>query len=191
MDCFGLSDLSHPTAARLYLWDYLNSGGHVSSEIGDFETLVDLPYQGLPGLIRPGVVDGSNYFHHAEDITQEQDPLDLCLTFDLRAARSSNIETSFYRAPPPGVVDGLPVRTQDESQNMQLRTPGIFFGTWSGDLCDSPLSSSNGSFPTSPELHSFSQSISQTSGYSETSFDWTVSNQNRVYASTPPQWQVN
>jgi len=191
MDCFGLSNPSYPTAGQLYLWNNPNGGGHASSEIGDFETLVDLPYQGLPGLTQLSIVDGSNYFQHQEETIQEQVPLDLCLTFDLQAAKSSNVETSFYQKKPPRVINELPFQTKNESQNMQSRPPGLFFGTLSGDLCDSPLSSLNSSFPTSPELRSFSRPIGQTSSYSETSFDWTVSNQNGVYASTPPQWQVS
>ena len=163
MDCSGLSNPSYSNAGQLYLWNNPNGGGHVSSEIGDFETLVDLPYQGLPSLIQPSIVDGSDYFQHPD-------------------------ETSFYENTPLGVMNEFPFQIGNESQNMQSKAPGHIFGTWSGDLCDSPLSSSNGSFPTSPELHSFPQPIGQTSGYSETSFNRTVSNQNRVYTSIPPQW---
>ena len=179
---------SHWTAGQLCSYNYMIGDGSISSEIGDSEPLADLLYQGLPGLIQPSIVGCSNCFQHIEESTQEQTPLGLRLTFGLQAATSGNVESSFAQKIPSQIIDGLPFQAKDRSWNIQLGEPGLSFGSRSGGLYDSPLSSSYSSFSTSPELNSFSRPISQTSGYSDTSFNGPASNQNWIYPPTPPQW---
>ena len=188
MDRSNPSNPSHWTAGQLCSCNCMISDGHISSEIGDSEPLADLLYQDRPGLTQPSIAGCSNYFQHIGEFTQEQTPLGLRLTFGQQAATSSNVESSFAQKTPSWIISELPFQAKDKSWNIQSEEPGFFFCSRSGGLYDSPLSSSNSSFSTSPELNSFSQPISQTSDYSDISFNWPVSNQNWICPPTPPQW---